>query len=118
MDVVRCVADSVAQLDHGRIVEQGRVADVVRASDSPLSRALLPVPPSAEPTDADIEVLAGLIETVGGETAGRLKVRIERSLPPARIEQAFAARGIRATRSATPEEEVDIAASALVRSAA
>ena len=145
MDVVRCVADSVAQLDHGRIVEQGRVADVVRASDSPLSRALLPVPPSAEPTDApnvwqlryertdvdpawltsasreldaDIEVLAGLIETVGGETAGRLKVRIERALPPARIEQAFAARGIRATRSATPEEEVDIAASALVRSAA
>jgi len=145
MDVVRSVADSVAQLDHGRIVQQGPVAEVVRASDSALSRALLPIPPSAEPTDApnvwqlryertdvdpawltsssreldtDIEVLAGLIETVGGETAGRVLVRIERDLPPAQIEQAFAARGIRATRGAVPAEEVDLAASALVRSAA
>ena len=45
MDVVRGIADVVAQLDHGRIVEQGTVADVVRRSDSPLSRALLPMPP-------------------------------------------------------------------------
>ena len=36
MDVVRGIADVVAQLDHGRIVEQGTVADVVRRSDSPL----------------------------------------------------------------------------------
>ncbi|WP_278259204.1 hypothetical protein [Nocardioides convexus] len=45
MDVVRSIADRVAHLDHGRIVEQGTVADVVRRSDSALSRALLPMPP-------------------------------------------------------------------------
>ena len=43
MDVVRTVADVVAHLDHGRIVEHGPVGDVVRRSDSPLSRALLPL---------------------------------------------------------------------------
>ena len=73
---------------------------------------------SSRELNTDIEVLAGLIETVGGETAGRVMVRIECALSPARIEQAFAARGIRATQGAAPEQEVDIAASALVRSAA
>jgi ABC-type methionine transport system ATPase subunit len=73
---------------------------------------------SSRELDADIEVLAGLIETVGGETAGRVLVRIERDLPPAQIEHAFSARGIRATRGAAPAEEVDLTASALVRSAA
>ena len=47
MDVVRSVADVVAHLDHGRIVEQGPVDRVLRESDSALSTALLPVPPSA-----------------------------------------------------------------------
>jgi ABC-type methionine transport system ATPase subunit len=125
MDVVRTVADSVAHLDRGRIVEQGRVADVVRRSDSPLSRALLPTPPAAggdlatwalryessrvDPAwltaasrelDADIAVLSALIETVGGETAGRALVRIHASQPDERVIAAFAARGLHAERAA------------------
>jgi D-methionine transport system ATP-binding protein len=121
MDVVRSVADTVAELDHGRIVEQGPVTEVVRASDSALSRALLPTPLSAwdldtpgvwylryqrtnvDPAwlssvsrelDTDISVLAGLIEDVGGETAGRMIVRIDSTVPEATIRAAFARRGI------------------------
>jgi D-methionine transport system ATP-binding protein len=129
MDVVRTVADTVAQLDRGRIVEQGPVAEVVRRSDSELSRALLPTPPSheqidggsvwqlryertrvdpnwltgiARELDTDIALLAGLIETVGGETAGRATVRVTAPIDHARIAAAFAARGLHAA-PADPE---------------
>jgi D-methionine transport system ATP-binding protein len=123
MDVVRIVADSVAQLDHGRIIEQGPVAEVVRRSDSALARALLPTPPLTEATapvvwhlryersnvsptwlnavsrelDTDIALLSGLIESVGGGTAGRAVVRIETPLSEHRVVDAFAAQGLHAT---------------------
>jgi D-methionine transport system ATP-binding protein len=145
MDVVRGVADTVAQLDHGRIVEQGTVADVVRSSDSPLSRALLPSPPSAWATDApgvwqlryeradvdpawlsavsreldtNIAVLSGLIETVGGVTAGRVVVRVDAGLPDQQLEAAFAARGVRATRGDTAGAELELITPRLERRAA
>jgi D-methionine transport system ATP-binding protein len=123
MDVVRSVADVVAQLDHGQIIEQGRVGDVVRRSDSPLSTALLPDQP-APPAPAgetvwqlryvnaavdpnwlsrlsrelgtDIGLLSGLVETVGGDHAGRLTVGIRAGLPAGRVTEAFAAYGIQA----------------------
>src|ERR1700684_3818688 len=47
MDVVRNVADSVARLHEGKIIERGSVAEVVRSSDSELARALLPLPPGS-----------------------------------------------------------------------
>jgi D-methionine transport system ATP-binding protein len=146
MDVVRSIADTVAQLDHGRIVERGAVADVVRRSDSTLSRALLPNPPSAltidgapawqlryaeagvSPTwlssisrelDTDISVLSGLIEAMGGGTAGRVVVRIDRPLPDEQIIAAFAARGIQAVRGIEPNPGIDdLATSALAGSPA
>jgi D-methionine transport system ATP-binding protein len=145
MDVVRSVADTVAQLDHGQIVEQGTVADVVRGSESLLSRALLPSPPSAWPTDApgvwhlryeradvdpawlssvsreldvDIAVLSGLIETVGGVAAGRVIVRVDGIAPDERLTAALAARGIHAVRRNTSGRELELAASPLERSAA
>jgi ABC-type glutathione transport system ATPase component len=124
MDVVRSVADSVARLHEGKIIERGSVAEVVRSSDSELARALLPLPPShdepqvwqlryerpdvdpawltsiARELDTDISVLAGLIETIDdGGAAGRVTVRIERPLAPAEIHGAFAARGIHATQA-------------------
>jgi ABC-type methionine transport system ATPase subunit len=127
MDVVRSVADTVAQLDHGRIVEQGPVGQVVRRSDSALSRALLPIPPGGEDAssvwqlryaaaevdsawltsvarelESDIAVLAALIETVGGERAGRATVRIERPLAESEIVAAFGTRGITAVRGTEP----------------
>jgi ABC-type methionine transport system ATPase subunit len=123
MDVVRQVADTVAQLDHGRIIEKGPVSDVILRSDSELSRALLPNPPSIQPVGVggvwrvryerrnadpawltgvarelgtDIELLSGLVETVGGETAGRAVVRIREPVAPEHVLAAFAHRGLQA----------------------
>jgi ABC-type methionine transport system ATPase subunit len=131
MDVVRTVADVVAQLDHGRIVEQGPVGEVVRRSDSALSRALLPAPPTDSVSDgpriwhlryergnvdpnwlgrisrelgSDIAVLAALVETVGGDHAGRLTVGVDRQLRDERVRAAFGAHGIHASRSAPADE--------------
>jgi ABC-type methionine transport system ATPase subunit len=121
MDVVRSVADVVAHLEHGRIVEHGRVGEIVRRSESSLATALLPsesapAPPAGEVVwelryrdaavdpnwlsrvsrelDTDIALLSGLVETVGGDQAGRLTVRISERLSPATVAAAFAAYGI------------------------
>jgi D-methionine transport system ATP-binding protein len=153
MDVVRNVADSVARLHEGKIIERGSVAEVVRSSDSELARALLPLPPGsagnheagvwqlryerpdvdpawltsvARELDADISVLAGLIETIDdGGAAGRLTVRIERSLAATEVRAAFASRGIHAKQGSIaradepdPEAEAEEPTEALVRSAA
>ena len=126
MDVVRNVADSVARLHEGKIIERGTVAEVVRSSDSELARALLPLPggtPDHEPgvwqlryqrsdvdpawltsvgreLDTGISVLAGLIETIDdGGAAGRVTVRIERPLADEIVREAFAARGIHAAQA-------------------
>ncbi len=125
MDVVRNVADSVARLHEGKIIERGTVAEVVRSSDSELARALLPLPPGPahEPEvwqlryerpdvdpawltsigrelDTDISVLAGLIETIDdGGAAGRVTVRIERPLAAEEVRAAFASRGIHAVQA-------------------
>ncbi|MCW2773246.1 MAG: hypothetical protein JWN91_1572 [Nocardioides sp.] len=133
MDVVRTVADVVAHLDHGRIVESGAVADVVRRSDSTLSRALLPLPPApAEDTlrtwrlryaaDAidprwlaragrelgtDIAVLAALVEEAGHEQVGRLTVGVDAGLDDRRVAEAFARQGIRAARATDGDVELD-----------
>jgi D-methionine transport system ATP-binding protein len=141
MDVVRSVADVVAHLDHGRIVEYGRVGEVVRRSDSSLSRALLPDQPpplslatdrssageavwqlryqeaTVDPSwlsrisrelDTDIALLSGLVETVGGDHAGRLTVRIDAELAAEKVVAAFAAYGIHA-RVAPAADEADAA---------
>jgi ABC-type methionine transport system ATPase subunit len=123
MDVVRSVADVVAHLDQGRIVEFGRVGEVVRRSDSTLSTALLPDQPAPRPPagevvwqlryqeaavdpswlsrisrelGTDIALLSGLVETVGGDHAGRLTVRIGADLAQDKVAAAFAAHGIHA----------------------
>jgi D-methionine transport system ATP-binding protein len=74
--------------------------------------------------DTDIAVLAGLIETIDdGGAAGRMTVRIDRPLPPAEVQAAFAARGIHATRGSVAradelESEPEERQVALARSAA
>jgi len=104
-------------------VEYGRVGEIVRRSDSELATALLPSEPAPAPVagevvwelrysaaavdpnwlsrvsrelDTDIALLSGLIETVGGDHAGRLTVRISAALSPAVIGDAFTAYGIHA----------------------
>ncbi|HJQ07674.1 MAG TPA: ATP-binding cassette domain-containing protein [Nocardioides sp.] len=120
MDVVRGIADHVAQLDHGRIVEQGTVADVVRRSDSVLSRSLLPLPPAraAEGLRAwtvryeaervspiwlgaagrelgtDIAVLAALVEESGATPVGRLTLGLDRRLDERRVVEVLGRFGI------------------------
>jgi ABC-type methionine transport system ATPase subunit len=42
MDTVRSVADSVARLDHGRIVESGSLVSLLHDADSELGRSLQP----------------------------------------------------------------------------
>jgi ABC-type methionine transport system ATPase subunit len=136
MDVVRSVADVVAHLDHGRIVEYGRVGDIVRLSDSALSTALLPDQPAPEPAageavwrlryanatvdpnwlsrisrelGTDIALLSGLVETVGGDHAGRLIVAIGARLTAGEVTRAFAAYGIQAHLAHAADELADVA---------
>ena len=133
MDVVRSVADMVAHLEHGRIVEYGRVGEIVRRSDSTLATALRPSEPAPTPLagevvwqlrysdamvdpnwlsrvsrelDTDIALLSGLVETVGGDHAGRLTVRISAALSPATVAGTFAAYGIRAHVASAADELV------------
>ena len=131
MDVVRSVADHVAHLDHGRIVEQGPVADVVRRSDSALSRSLLPMPPTPEaPPGRDLwtlrytagavpplwlsrasaelggelAVVSALVEEVRGTAVGRLTVGVSAQADRTTVSEVFAGLGI----TATPERDADV----------
>jgi ABC-type methionine transport system ATPase subunit len=131
MDVVRSIADVVAHLDHGRIVEFGPVGEVARRSDSTLSTALLPEQSAPRPSDGqvvwhlryqeakvdpswlsrisreldtDIALLGGLVETVGSEAAGRLTVGVGTQLASDKVARAFAAYGIYARMAEAAEE--------------
>ncbi len=57
-NVVRKIADDVAVLDHGRILEQGKLLDLVRNPDSRVARSVLPAIDAAAPGVADV-VLVG-----------------------------------------------------------
>ena len=119
MDVVRGIADHVAQLDHGRIIEQGTVADIVRRSDSPLATALLPMPPVVAAPElrqwrlrlegdvspfwlaevsrelgSDVAVLAALIEESAQIPVGRLTVGLDPRLDEQRVTEIFATHGV------------------------
>lgn len=103
MDVVKQVCDRVALLDGGRVVDSGRLAEVVARPESELATHLLP-PPAAVPAGAgrellsvtvagpvgqhsvvsdlvrrfgiDVDVVGGAVETIGGERFGRLQLSV------------------------------------------
>lgn len=56
MDTVVRVADTVGRLDRGRIVEHGRLEQVVLETDSVLGRALRPRGPNAQPASAETPI--------------------------------------------------------------
>lgn len=56
--VVRKIADDVAVLDHGRVVEQGKLLDLVRDPDSRVAKDVLPAVPANAEGVADV-VLVG-----------------------------------------------------------
>lgn len=76
-NVVRKIADDVAVLEHGRILEQGKLLDLVRDPDSRVARAVLPSLDLAAPGDADI-VLVGFasIGSLLPEAASRFGTEI------------------------------------------
>lgn len=104
MDVVRTVADQVAVLRAGSIVESGSVRELIADSQSPIGRQLLPIKASrdydrtllllevnygadrAVPADwislagvelrARIHILGAVIEEIGAHPAGRLLVSL------------------------------------------
>lgn len=57
-NVVRKIADDVAVLDHGRILEQGKLLDLVRDPDSRVAQSVLPAIDTTAPGVADV-VLVG-----------------------------------------------------------
>lgn len=102
METVRQVADSAALLDHGRIVESGRLVDLLRDASSPLGLALNPLRPAATPapgltewvlgyarsdvpadwiarlgeTVGPVSLLGAAIETIGGRAVGHATIAI------------------------------------------
>lgn len=101
MDVVRTVCDSATLLQHGRVVEQGHLADLVAAPGSPLTHDLFPLGPAtpsdhpvldltfpgpigsqpvitqlARRHDVDIAISAASAGAVGGTRAGRIRVEL------------------------------------------
>lgn len=130
MDVVRGLADHVARLDHGRIIEQGPVDQVVRRSDSELSRALLPLPPAvpapaghrawtlrydaatvspfwvaevSRDLGSDLAVLSALVEEAGRTGVGRVTVAVDGRIDAGSVERALVSRGL------VPEQRPDAA---------
>ncbi|GAA4612440.1 ATP-binding cassette domain-containing protein [Saccharopolyspora hordei] len=74
MAVVRKIADDVAVLEGGRVVEHGKVLDLVAAPDSRVSSTLLPATDQAEPlrpTDGRHDVVAEVV-LVGFAAVGAL----------------------------------------------
>jgi len=62
MDVIRAIADRVAVLDHGRVVEQGDVIDVFLRPKHATTRALL--------AESGMEVVGGLAGVGNGASVG------------------------------------------------
>lgn len=115
MSVVRAICDSVSLLEAGRIVESGRIEDVVANVDSRLSHEIVPPPAipegavSADETVIDLaltahpgqpaaahvlgiaaeqgaDVVGGVFETIGQAQVGRLAL----SVPASRAESTLA----------------------------
>jgi len=102
LNVVKAICTSAALLEHGRIVENGALADLVASPSSRLGRSLLPgelpSPPAGrqvfdlEFADAEtaspaitslagalnvkVQLLAGGIELVAGRRVGRLQIAV------------------------------------------
>jgi D-methionine transport system ATP-binding protein len=130
MNVVKRVCESVSLLSRGRIIEHGALREVAGNLDSRLARALLPLPASEplpgalqrgpaleilfsgdsakEPVltgvarhfDIDINVLAGSVETLGGQQFGHLRVQLAEHADVDAVLRYLHDRGIGAKRAA------------------
>jgi len=133
MDVVRRVADSVARLEGGRIIESGPVNQVLLDPASDLSLELLPGQPTITPSrngeiwevsyasrdvhptwltgiahapgldDLEVEVLSASIEAIRGIPVGRATLLVSPAAPPAFL-RYLSDRGLHAKRAAPSKE--------------
>lgn len=111
MHVVKRICDSVSLLERGRIIEHGALHEVVGNRSGSLGRALMPLPSSAANTvlpelelllvgetasapvlseltrrfNANVNVIAGTVETLGGSRFGRLRVEVDSATPLSEI---------------------------------
>ncbi|MGB4777166.1 methionine ABC transporter ATP-binding protein [Microbacterium sp.] len=113
MDVVKAVCDSAALIEKGRVVESGRLVDLIRTPGSRLTAQLFPIGPIPEtvPADAtviditfaggtadrpviaqlardhevDVSILGALVEHIGGMQAGRTRLEVPASAAAAVI---------------------------------
>lgn len=129
MEVVREIADSVARIDDGRIVESGSVTDVILDPTSALARELLPERPSVPvrgdaevwevshasrhvPLDwltsiqsvpgisgVQVDVLSASVEAIRGVAVGRAVLAISPAAPPGFADH-LTARGLHVTSAA------------------
>lgn len=140
MDTVLQVADSVARLDHGHIVESGRIVDLLRDPDSGLGHSLRPCrahigtphgdsewfltyTSAGVPTDwvsrlasdlgTRISLLGASIETVGGAIVGHASVGITgiHADDTARVRRAAGALGLDARPAVAAATDIPAAAS-------
>lgn len=136
MDTVLQVADSAARLDHGRIIEQGRLVDLLTNHESALGRALQPnLNPSAPlpgtrswvvtydshnvPADwlqrvsseigEPAALLAATIQSIDGVSTGNATVGIA-SLDDYTVAHAFSKFGLRAELLEKTQESISISA--------
>ncbi|MGI5118279.1 methionine ABC transporter ATP-binding protein [Marinactinospora thermotolerans] len=99
MDVIKRICDSAAIMEQGVFRESGKVLDLLATPGSLLARSLFPLPPADAPGvvtityprqfdeplmseltrrfDVDVNVLGGAVETVSGQSVGRLNVGIQ-----------------------------------------
>ena len=139
METVLDLADTVARLDHGRIVESGRVVDLLRDPASPLGRALLPRRSHAEapdgvawsvsyagadvPTDwiaragaalgTDLALLGASIGTVDGQTVGHATVAVPGTTDGAALVRVLAELGLHARPARAADDDAHAARIAL-----
>lgn len=134
MHVVKRVCNSVSLLAKGRIVEHGALEEVAGNLESRLAKALLPLPPAEplkgalqggpvleilfsgesarEPVltgvarhfDIDLNVLAGSVETLGGQQFGHLRVQLAREADREAVISYLTERGI-AVKAAAPGDD-------------
>lgn len=129
MDTVLTVADSVARLDHGHIVESGRLVDLLSDPRSSLGRSLQPrrehaaPPPGSQvwqvtygsvavPTDwlarltvkldSSVSLLGASIENVRGTTVGHATIAVS-GCDSTRVASALSLLGLHATRADSPK---------------